>query len=114
MFGFQARQRGRGAVPSSGRPVCGLPGGLAPGLGVRDLARIPGDGFGAGLPKLLRAVVLRPCEGTRRDAPVKQQPGRPATRRTRPAARGAGHRRKPAHMSSRQRPRRLASRHILQ
>jgi len=26
---FQARQRGRGAVPSSARPVCGLPGGLA-------------------------------------------------------------------------------------
>ena len=29
MFDFQARQRGRGAVPSSARPVCGLPGGLA-------------------------------------------------------------------------------------
>ena len=29
MFDFQARQRGRGAVPASARPVCGLPGGLA-------------------------------------------------------------------------------------
>jgi len=35
--------------------------------------------------ELLRAVVLRPCGGTRRDALVKQQPGHPAARRTRPA-----------------------------
>jgi hypothetical protein len=40
-------------------------------LDVRDLARIPGGHLGAGLPELLRAVVLRRCEGTHRDAPVK-------------------------------------------
>lgn len=39
---FSGPQRGRGAVPSSARPVCGLPGALAPGPDVRDLAQIPG------------------------------------------------------------------------
>jgi len=83
-------------------------------LDVRDLARIPGGHLGAGLPKLLRAVVLRPCEGAHRDAPVKQQPGHPAAPRTRPAARGAGHQHKPAHESTPQRPRRLAHQHYIQ
>jgi hypothetical protein len=54
--------------------------------------------------ELLRAVVLRPCGGTHWDAPVKQQPGHPAARRTRPAPRGAGHQYKPAHESTPQRP----------
>jgi len=40
-------------------------------------------------PKLLRAMILRPCEGTHRDASIKQQSSHPAARRTRPAARGA-------------------------
>ena len=35
-----------------------------------------------------------PCEGTHRDASIKQQPGHPAARRTRPTARGAGHQHK--------------------
>jgi hypothetical protein len=59
-----------------------------------------GCGLGAELPKLLRAVVLRPDEGTHRDAPVKQQPGHPTAPRTRPAARGVGHQHKPAHKST--------------
>jgi len=49
------------------------------------------------------AVVLRPCEGTRRDASIKQQPGH-----QRPVARGAGHRHKPAHQSTPSASRRLA------
>src|SRR5216683_7339788 len=49
-------------------------------LDVRDLAQIPGGHLGAGLPKVLSTVVLRRCEGTHRDAPVKQQPGDPAAR----------------------------------
>ena len=53
---------------------------------VRDLARIPGDHLGAGLPKLRRAVVLRRCDGTHRDAWIKQQPGHRTAPRTRPAA----------------------------
>ena len=40
------------------------------------------------------AVFLRPCEGTHRDASIKQQPGHPAARRARPTARGAGHQHK--------------------
>jgi hypothetical protein len=73
-------------------------------LDVRDLARIPGGHLGAGLPKVLSTVVSRRYEGTHRDAPVKQQPGDPAARRTRPAPRGAGHQHKPAHKSTPQRP----------
>src|SRR5260370_23914396 len=85
---FLARQWGRGAVPSSARPVCSLPGGLAPGLDVRDLAQILGDHLGVELPKLLRAVVLRPYEGTHRDASIEQQHDHPAARspRRRPPA----------------------------
>jgi len=60
---------------------------LAPRLDVRDLAQILGHHLGAQLPKLLRAVVLRPYEGTHRDASIKQQLGRTAARRTRPTAR---------------------------
>src|SRR5260370_31784882 len=54
-------------------------------LDVREPARIPGGDLGAGLPEVLRAVVLRRCGGTHRVAPVKQQPGDPAARRTRSA-----------------------------
>jgi hypothetical protein len=67
---------GPAGLRSAGRP--------RPGLDVRDLAQMLGGRLGAGLPKLLRAVVVRPCEGTRRDAPIRQQPGHPATRRTGP------------------------------
>jgi hypothetical protein len=54
-------------------------------LDVRDLAQIPGGHVGAGLPEVRRAVVLRRCEDTHRDAPVKLQPGDPAARWTWPA-----------------------------
>jgi hypothetical protein len=86
MFDFQARQRGRGAVPSSARPVCGLPG----GLDVRDLAHIPGDQPRRRAPKLLRAMILRPV---RRHAPGRldqaavQPPSGPANPARRPRRR---------------------------
>jgi hypothetical protein len=86
MFDFQARQRGRGAVPSSARPVCGLPG----GLDVRDLAHIPGDQPRRRAPKLLRAMILRPV---RRHAPGRldqaavQPPSGPSNPARRPRRR---------------------------
>src|SRR5712672_3342046 len=75
------------AVQETGR--CGGADGSVTGarLDVPDLAQIPGGHLGAGLPKVLSAVVSRRYEGTHRDAPVKQQPGDPAARRTRPTTR---------------------------
>jgi hypothetical protein len=72
-------------------------------LDVRDLAQIPGGHLGAGLPKVLSTVVSRRYDGTHRDASIKQRPGHPAARRTRPAPRGTGQRHKPAHKSTPQR-----------
>jgi hypothetical protein len=43
-------------------------------------------------------VVLRRCEGTHRDAPVKQQPGDPAARR--PRGRSLGQARSQEHSSA--------------
>jgi hypothetical protein len=52
----------------------------------------PGGHPGAGLPEVLRAMVVRRYEGTHRDALVRQQPGHPPDRRTGPppAAPAAG------------------------
>ena len=57
---------------------------------------------------------LASVRGHAPDASIKQQPGYPAARRTRPAPRGAGHQHKPAHKSTPQRPGRLAQRHYNQ
>jgi hypothetical protein len=57
---------------------------------------------------------LASVRGHAPDASIKQQPGYPAARRTRPAPRGARHQHKPAHKSTPQRPRRLAQRHYNQ
>ena len=51
---------------------------------------------------------LASVRGHAPDASIKQQPGHPAARRTRPAPRGGGHQRKPAHKSTPQPPPRLA------
>ena len=57
---------------------------------------------------------LASVRGHAPDAWIKQQPGHPAARRTRPAPRGAGHQHKPAHTSTPRRPRRLARQHYNQ
>jgi len=93
------------AVQETGR--CGFAGGsvvTGAGLDVRDLAQIPGGHLGAGLPEMLRAVVLRRYEGTHRtprssSSPAIRRPAGPG-----PAPRGAGHQHKPAHKGTPQRP----------
>src|SRR5258708_4784704 len=94
---FLARQWGRGAVPSSARPVCSLPGGLAPGLDVRDLAQILVAHVGAELPKLLRGGLA----SVRRHAPgrLDQAAARPPAAR-RPRRRSPAQARSPEHSLS--------------
>ena len=68
-------------------------------LDVRDLAQIPGGHVGAGLPKVLRAVVLRRHEGTHRTprssySPAARRPagpGPPLRRRSPAQARSQEH-----------------------
>jgi hypothetical protein len=77
------------AVQETGR--CGCAGGsVVTGvrLDVRDLAQIPGGHLGAGLPKVLRAVVSRRYEGTHRTPRSSSSPAirRPAGPGPPPAA----------------------------
>lgn len=58
-------------------------------LDVRDLAQIPGGRLGAGLPKVLRAVVLRRYEGTHR---TPRSSCSPAIRRPAGPGQSLGHR----------------------
>src|SRR5262245_14462190 len=79
--GLSVGERCSSIVRSTGLQFTGRP---RAGLEVRDLAQVPGDHLGAELPKLLSAVVLRPYEGTHRDASISS-----STVTLRSVARGA-------------------------